>query len=125
MSLYPQRNWGIMLQIAWNLRMKDKLTGRGFNGGGGTPQAGKKSNRDICYRFNRGKCSYGSSCKFEHHCALCSKYGHGAWNCRRGGGGTPTTASPTLGTSQQNQSVEKDQSVTKFQFKRDGKDHTK
>ena len=33
-----------------------------------------------------GKCTYGAKCKFEHKCAICGKYCHGAHNCRRGDG---------------------------------------
>ena len=45
--------------------------------GGGNPW------KDICWKFNMGKCTFGLSCKFDHKCALCLKFGHGAHNCRR------------------------------------------
>ena len=29
---------------------------------------------------------YGLNCKFEHKCAICGKWGHGAYNCRKASG---------------------------------------
>ena len=78
-SQFPDRSWGVILQHAWNLRLHERLT---FNSMNGNKSGSKK--RDVCWRFNRGKCSYGQGCKFGHKCALCQKYGHGASNCRRG-----------------------------------------
>ena len=36
-----------------------------------------------CWRFNKGRGSFGSSCRFEHKCANCSKTDHGASSCSR------------------------------------------
>ena len=95
LSLHPKRSWGIILTQAWNMRLREKLSSNGGsghnsntggrNGGynGGTPGSADKRRRDVCYRFNRGKCTYGLNCKFEHKCALCLKFGHGSHNCRR------------------------------------------
>ena len=82
MSSFPQHNWGIILSHAWLLRLKDRLTMRTSIGNG---QEDRKpvSRRDICWKFNLGRCTYGMSCKFEHKCALCGKFGHGTHNCRR------------------------------------------
>ena len=86
MSRYPSRNWGIILQQAWTLKMKrtggslsnkrDQQQGQG-NGNG-------RSRRNICWKFNQGKCTFGVSCKFEHRCGICNKWGHRAWQCRKG-----------------------------------------
>ena len=38
---------------------------------------------EPCRCFNRGKCSFGSNCKCEHHCSYCFKFGHGSVNCRK------------------------------------------
>ena len=35
------------------------------------------------HRFNRGRCNFGSGCRYEHHCSYCLKFGHGAVNCRK------------------------------------------
>ena len=85
MAKYPTRNWGIILQTSWNLRLVTRAQGETnhlSNNPGSKGNAGK-SKREICYRYNSGRCSYGLTCKFDHQCAVCSKYGHGAYNCRK------------------------------------------
>ena len=82
-----RRSWGIILQQAWSLRLKDRIGDRGGNRSSAmgwspnTPQ--NRTKKDVCWRFNRGNCNYGASCKFDHKCALCHKFGHGSHNCRR------------------------------------------
>ena len=85
MSRHPERNWGIILQQAWAMRLKDKLGGRYDHGGQsyskpsaagqGSPKGeGQVSGidiNDICRRYNKGRCSFGSSCKYEHRCLYC------------------------------------------------------
>ena len=82
MEQNPRRSWGVILQQAWSLCLKDKLIGSK-----GTPEIIKNENRvkkgKPCYKFNKGKCTYGLSCKFEHKCMACSKFGHGVHNCRK------------------------------------------
>ena len=86
MSRHPQRSWSVILQQAWNLRLKDRhenndrrLCGHASSGGSGS----SSKRKDICFRFNVGKCTYGARCKFDHRCGICGKLGHGAHNCRR------------------------------------------
>ena len=87
MSRHPQRNWSVILQQAWNLRLKDKLKFDNF-----ADKAWGKS-KEICKRFNNGKCHSGSSCRYEHRCLNCGKFGHGEHIChKRNSGGK--TASP-------------------------------
>ena len=77
-SRNPTRSWAIILQQAWAMRLKDRLSNnqvRGYVEGG--------KSKDYCRRFQRGKCHLGASCKFEHHCSICGKFGHGAHICRR------------------------------------------
>ena len=90
MSRHPLRSWSITLQQSWNLRLKEKdKTGFEVQPGGNFSPAGSKRDRstkkDLCWRFNRGKCSYGLNCRFDHRCAICTKFGHGAHICRRAG----------------------------------------
>ena len=86
MSKHPERNWGLILHQAWSFRLKDRLTY--FKGGdNASPHGqdkGQSSRKRNCNQFNQGYCEYGYRCKFEHRCAICNKYGHGAVNCRRG-----------------------------------------
>ena len=87
MGKYPQRNWGIILNLAWQTRLKEKIPNQR---GGRENQAMtvNRSNGKTCWKFNRGKCTYGMSCKFDHKCGICSKFGHGSHNCRKGKGGS-------------------------------------
>ena len=85
MGEHPQWNWGVILQQAWALYMKGSISTnpsqnqQSFkqNQGQGTPF------RKTCFKYNRGKCTYGFRCKFDHRCGICGKPGHGAYNCRK------------------------------------------
>ena len=57
MSKHPQRSWAVILQQAWNLRLKDKIKFDNFQGDKSRPKS-----KEICKRFNRGKCNLGASC---------------------------------------------------------------
>ena len=99
-SRHPDRSWGVVLQQAWNLYIKDRAVtdGRNHNHstqsehrhGGGNGQSGSSTRKRICYPFNFGNyCQYGSRCKFEHRCGFCGKWGHGAYACRKAMGKSP------------------------------------
>ena len=75
----PGRSWGIILQQVWSVTLKDK----NHSNSGGQEGLRSRGRRDICFRFNSGKCTYGAKCKFDHRCGICGKYGHGAHNCRK------------------------------------------
>ena len=89
MAEHPARNWGIILQQAWTLHMKEKLglnnaNYRGSAGLANSSVSQRKSNGKNCWKYNRGKCTYGFGCKFEHRCGICNKFGHGAHICHKG-----------------------------------------
>ena len=89
-SKYPERSWSVILQQAWTMRLRDRNSnsGGGSSRGNGAGSFGglQQRNRNICYKYNRGRCTYGFNCKFDHKCAICGKWGHGAYNCRKGSG---------------------------------------
>ena len=80
MANFPQRSWAIILNQAYTMYLKDRnrFENRNFS-----PPARSQYKKDVCYQYNRGRCTYGSSCKFEHKCMVCNKYGHGSHNCRK------------------------------------------
>ena len=95
MAKYPLRSWSIILQQAWNMKLKDR--GRQFeathhshdndhriDNRSDNRSKNKNGKMDACWRFNKGRCSYGTSCRFEHKCMFCNKFGHGSNRCRRG-----------------------------------------
>ena len=81
MARHPQRSCSVILQQAWNFRLKDRHEGGGRSTGNSSSYSNKR--REICFRYNAGRCTFGSRCKFNHRCGICRKYGHGAHNCRR------------------------------------------
>ena len=89
MERHPERSWGVILQQAWTMFLKDHLnstpSGNGNrNNSNGTNNEHKSAvSRCLCFTFNRGECTYGSRCKFEHRCGFCGKFGHGTFNCRK------------------------------------------
>ena len=80
---HPQRPWNVILQQAWTMLLKDRLKydNMAFQRGG---TRSSKKDKEPCRRLNRGKCTFGLSCKFDHHCSVkkCGKFGHGAHICR-------------------------------------------
>ena len=73
---HPERSWAVILQHAWNIKLKDKAQFQRNNFQlGNQSNSQKQANKgksDICYRFNRGVCNFGFNCKFQHKCGLCS-----------------------------------------------------
>ena len=84
-SRHPYRSWSVILQQAWTMILKDRIgkTENLFQRGNG-PRSDKIGQKEICKRFNKGKCHYGLACIFDHRCAIrkCGKFGHGAHICR-------------------------------------------
>ena len=79
---HPQRSWTLILQQAWSFHLRDGHSGNNSNRGDGH-QSGKSNKKESCWRYNQGRCTYGTRCKFEHKCAICGKYGHSTYYCRR------------------------------------------
>ena len=81
-SRHIHRPWNVILQQAWTRLLKDRLCNEHqfFQKGNGK----NKRDREPCRRFNKGRCSNGLSCKFDHRCSIdrCRKFGHGAHICR-------------------------------------------
>ena len=86
LARFPDRRWGLILQQAWFLRLKDRIgtvRSDGFSGGSGNFNNNRGKVNEPCRRFNRGKCNYGAACKYEHRCNYCFKFGHANVNCRK------------------------------------------
>ena len=84
---HPQRSWGVILQQAWTMLLKDRICNQSnhlFQKGNFSGGKGNKKDQEPCRRFNRGKCTFGLSCKFDHRCSVpkCGKFGHGTHICR-------------------------------------------
>ena len=79
MARFPQRSWAMILQQAWTMRLCDKIRQDQYYG-----RSDKKSaKKDVCWRYNKGRCTFGATCRFDHRCTTCNKFGHGAHICRK------------------------------------------
>ena len=78
----PQYNWGLNYHQGWDLYLKEKLdkSNSPFHISTHKKKGNGKCDH-ICWRFNRRKCSYGPSCRFEHKCLNCTKGDHGSSSC--------------------------------------------
>ena len=89
MSKHPERNWGMILQQAWALHLKDKFqvnqgSGNNHNHNGNDGKGNKPFNSgEICRRYNKGQCPFGSGCNYKHRCSYCYRFGHTVLNCRK------------------------------------------
>ena len=84
MSCNPMRSWSVILQQAWALRLRDKIS----SGGAHVTSQGSGGHRDSkfnepCKWYNRGHCSFGANCCYDHKCSYCFKTGHTILNCRK------------------------------------------
>ena len=82
MEKNPWRNWGILYQQGYMSRLKEFNSASKkdfFKNNPNSEKRGKStatSKKEHCWKFNRGKCPYGSNCRFEHRCSICNKIGH-------------------------------------------------
>ena len=100
LSYYPERSWAIILQQAWSMHLKDQINysqNKFGNGNGHT-----NSKKEACKCFNKGLCTAGRGCRYDHHCLECGKFGHGAHMCRR------KSSNSNLGGSANGSSGERD-----------------
>ena len=81
LSNFPERSWAVILQQAWSICLRDKIRRNAEEGKFSSPGQNKPK-RENCKRFNKGKCTSGTRCQFEHRCDVCGKWGHGAHICR-------------------------------------------
>lgn len=77
------RKWSAKLDYEWSRCLKNHLQFRHDKGGAefhnpvGASSQGAKT-REICNRYNKGRCTWGSQCRYLHICKICKKRGHGA-----------------------------------------------
>ena len=80
LALYPNRSWSIILQQAWSMCLTDKIS---HFGNGKFNSSTPKSRKEICKHFNKGLCTAGHACKYDHRCLECGKFRHGMHICRK------------------------------------------
>ena len=97
MANFPECSWAIILQQAWSICLRDRLR-RSDEGTYSSSGGSKRKKGENCHRFNKGKYTAGASCRYDHRCDICGKWGHGTHICRnRSGSSTPATKNHTAG----------------------------
>lgn len=81
MEKIPTRRWSTPYNKYYNKVLKPKTMGQSFSGNKKASD-GSRVKKEICWKFNKGKCNRGDSCFRDHRCAFCGKYGHGEHVCR-------------------------------------------
>ena len=81
MASKPYRSWAKVYTQMWNLTLNEPIK-KFHESGNHHSQVGKPKRKDtVCWKYNKGSCSYGKNCKFEHKCSYCGAFGHGVSNC--------------------------------------------
>ena len=98
LSKHPEWSWSVILQQAWSMRLRDWIRGAFANynsspansnhchsgaGSGSNNNGNRVKINEPCRQFNKGFCKFGASCKYEHRCSYCHKFGHMILNCRK------------------------------------------
>ena len=84
---FPSHSWVLILQQAWTMILKDRIskgsgTGNRSSHSSGQNQHINKSDKDACKQFNKGICTNQLGCHYDHRCLTCGRFGHGAHICR-------------------------------------------
>ena len=98
---FPNRSWAVIYQHGYSTLLKDHLptkssgsinyggskVGRANDAQASSSSANQNNNnksvREVCWKFNRGRCKYGTNCRYDHRCADCNKSGHDKNSCQR------------------------------------------
>ena len=84
MAKNPNRSWGKIFTQMWNICLCDPLGPKNNNHNNHKILGGKKANKNVCWRFNKGNCNY-PNCMFAHRCTYCGGTNHGANSCLKKG----------------------------------------
>ena len=124
LSLNVGCSWGVILNQAWTFYMRDRsvysMHGAGGSGGSAHRGNGNRPKKDVCWAYQNGKCTYGISCKWDHKCGICGKYGHGAYTCRKlTGAGRPSNNDRSREQHQQNHSQQQRKGNDRYHYFKD------
>ena len=86
MGRNPARNWGKTFGELWNLCLLAPVSGKVPSHVGNPHNESQKKGYTYCWKFNKGHCSYGPKCRFEHRCSYCNSKSHGSSRCQRKNG---------------------------------------
>lgn len=89
-----KRSWSAKMNDEWSRYMKNHLrfdrtsVGEHVHRPAASDQgaATNSKTRELCRRYNKGRCTWGEKCRYLHACSVCGKRGHGALICRKNKG---------------------------------------
>lgn len=90
MTDHPTRLWGQICQRTWAIELGEPTSKVTYNQtpSGNASGAGSKGQKKPCWKFNKGRCTFGSNCEYDHRCSVCGGRSHGRHNCfKRAKGG--------------------------------------
>lgn len=79
----PTRLWGSICQHTWALELGEPSNKISAQASPKVNKISPKVGRKVCWKFNKGRCTFGENCEFDHHCAVCGGRNHGRHNCYR------------------------------------------
>ena len=103
MALNLKRSWAKTYTQMWNICLTEPIRhgydSNSWGGKRGTPSSApaacgsglpshkvaRQAKPDYCWKFNKGKCKFGSECKFVNRCSYCDSAAHGQNTCPKKG----------------------------------------
>lgn len=64
---------------------------------GSGPNRRTQAGKELCRQFNRGACTYGTTCLFDHSCGICGNRDHGAKDHQQSYSSLPSSSSTGRG----------------------------
>lgn len=77
----PNCLWGKICQHTWALEIGEPSNKTGVPAAAGQSKQAFKQAKRICWRFNKGRCTFGEQCEYDHKCSVCGGRNHGRHNC--------------------------------------------
>ena len=111
MERNPRRSWAKTFTQMWNVDLREhKMVGQVGQRGDKPSQ----SNKNVCWKYNKGNCPYGIHCRFDHRCSYCFGRSHTSQVCRRKKGNENGHGSqmPSQGQDNQGQHKKKNKPTT-------------
>lgn len=93
MTDHPGRLWGQICQRTWAIELGEPTSKVTYvPSGSATTSSGQRLQKKVCWRFNKGRCTFGANCEFDHRCSVCGGRSHGRHNCYKRGKGNDRPA---------------------------------
>lgn len=81
----PGRLWSKICQHTWAMELGEPTNKIGYASSSNVGAQVQKTQRRVCWKFNKGRCNFGVNCEFDHRCSVCGGRNHGRYNCYKRG----------------------------------------